>query len=445
VAFRYGGLTEWMARGLDYWWFDHNWSFSIPPPNTFPVNGWANSNTDGNWLGLDNAAWGSHVYFETVTKYYQSINSNFRPMTLTKFARPDWRPNMDSTGCSEHPSHHRYPVWWTGDGVNLEASVQSMVDNGVHNFKPFVHSDCGGDSRGSAGDLLRWTGHCTFGTIFRYHGSDHRPWTYDAHTESVILSYLNMRYKLMPTFIAAGQAAVSAGYPLVVRGDLIWPQQSGSSVNTQYIHLNETLVAPIWDSSTNSTSRSVWIPPGNWQDAWNGNTVTGPRNMTVTQPYERIPMWHRLGSFLITVDSPALRIEDQDWSILTLEVFPDLTTDLKTEKSVFSLDTAARTDLMMENIPKEKGGMVHFEISASEDGISRGWLIRLHLRPEQACLSANVDGMDLDVVHIPPVALGTNFSPFGGAGTAPAPNAGHIAEIKVPSADYERKLDLLIL
>jgi alpha-glucosidase (family GH31 glycosyl hydrolase) len=253
-----------------------------------------------------------------------------------------------------------------------------------------------------------------------------------------------MRYKLIPTLISAGQAAVSAGYPLVVRGDLIWPDQPAASSNTQYIHLNETLVAPIWDSSSNLTSRSVWIPPGNWQDAWDGSTVTGPKNITVSQPYERIPMWHRLGSFLITVDSTADRIEDQDWSILTLEVFPDLTTDMKTQKSVYSRDSAARTDLSMENIPKEKGGIVKFEISAAEDGESRAWLVRLHLRPGQACLSANVDGMDLDVVHIPP-EMRTNFFPFGGAGTPPAPKAGNIAEIKVSSANYERKLQLSIL
>ena len=72
----------------------------------------------------------------------------------------------------QHPAQHRYPVWWTGDGVVLvrssrltytyltqfnrlipldfplfssqQASVQSMVDSGVHDFKPYVHSDCGG-------------------------------------------------------------------------------------------------------------------------------------------------------------------------------------------------------------------------------------------------------------------------------------------------------------
>ena len=48
IAFRWNGLSEWMARGLTYWWFDHNWAFSIPPPfvNT--------SHTSAVWEGLDN-------------------------------------------------------------------------------------------------------------------------------------------------------------------------------------------------------------------------------------------------------------------------------------------------------------------------------------------------------------------------------------------------------
>jgi len=248
-----------------------------------------------------------------------------------------------------------------------------------------------------------------------------------------------MRYKLLPSFISAGQAAETTGYPLVVRGDLIWPTQPSALDNTQYIHLNETLVAPIWDSTANITSRSVWIPPGNWQEAWDGSTVTGPKTITVSKPYQQIPMWHRLGSFLITVDSPARRVEDQDWSVLTLEVFPDLTTELYTEKSVYSLETAARTDLSMRNIPKDNGGFVNFHITESEDGESRGWIFRLHLRPGQSCLSANADGKDLKVLHIDPLK-DTNYSPFGGVGTAPAPQAGKIAEIFVPTANHERKI-----
>merc|ERR1719240_1382884 len=129
-------------------------------------------------------------------------------MTLTKFGLPDWRPGADPKGHAESPAQHRYPVWWSGDHVNLQGSVQSMVDAGVHGFKPYVHSDCGGDYRPKDGwDLLRWTAHCAFGTILRFHGNDHRPWTYYNATEDAIRNYLNTRYKLAPSLIAAGHHA----------------------------------------------------------------------------------------------------------------------------------------------------------------------------------------------------------------------------------------------
>jgi len=439
IAFRYGGLSEWMERGLDYWWFDHNWGFSIPPPNVLPVNGWTVSNTDGNWLGLNNAAWGSHVYFESVSQYYKGKDSSVRPMTLTKFARPDWRENLSPALHQEHPAHHRFPVWWTGDGVSLKASLQSMVDCGVHDFKPYVHSDCGGDYRGTAGDLLRWTAHCVFGTILRFHGEDHRPWTYDEHTQSVILTYLNMRYKLIPSFIASGQGSLHAGFPVVARGDLFWPDQPDASSNLQYIHLNDTLVAPIWDSATNITTRTVWIPPGSWQDAWDGSIVTGPKTISVSQPYEQIPMWHRRGGFTITVDSPARRVEEQDWSTLTLEVYPDLSSTVE-HRSLYSLGSAARTDLTMSTISNNGNGIVSFKISPAEDVESRGWLVRLHLLPDQSCTSAVVDGTVLEVTHLAPVSSNTVFFPLGGAGTRPAHKAGIITEVLVPKGNHDRLL-----
>ena len=35
---------------------------------------------------------------------------------------------MDPKGHAESPAHHRFPVWWTGDGVNLQASVEATLD-----------------------------------------------------------------------------------------------------------------------------------------------------------------------------------------------------------------------------------------------------------------------------------------------------------------------------
>ena len=56
---------------------------------------------------------------------------------------------------------------------------------------------------------------------YRYHGSDHRPWQYGDSVTDTIRSYLNTRYKLSPSLVAAGQHAAATGFPFVTRGDLM--------------------------------------------------------------------------------------------------------------------------------------------------------------------------------------------------------------------------------
>ena len=112
-------------------------------------------------------AWGSHVYYETIARATEK-----RAIALTRDAghngdRRNWKVGDDPRLAAACPGHHRYPVWWTGDNVPLMASVATMVDEGVHDFKPFVHSDCGGHGTPSDAALLRWTAHCSLGTIPR--------------------------------------------------------------------------------------------------------------------------------------------------------------------------------------------------------------------------------------------------------------------------------------
>ena len=284
------------------------------------------------------------------------------------------------------------------------------------------------------------------GTIHRFHGSDHRPWGYDNHTEDVIRSYLVTRYKMAPSLVAAGQATAETGFPFVARADLFWPEFKGlASDNTQYIFINDTLVAPIWDSSTNGTTRDVWVPPGTWHDAWDGSVVTGPKSLTTrAMPYEQQPMWHRDGSLIVMTDKPGLRIETQDWSELTLDAFPTAGAS-DTRRSVFALKTAVKTDVAMQN---DGDGKASFSISTAADGSARSWMLRLHLKPGQRVVSATVDDVALAlsaVAHIAPVkSVDTPFFPFGGVGTAPAANAGHIAEITLASGAHARSVEVVI-
>ena len=258
------------------------------------------------------------------------------------------------------------------------------------------------------------------------------------------------------------------------------------------MHLNDTLVAPIFDSSQNETSRSVWVPPGQWQDAWDGSLVTGPQTMTVTQPYERQPMWHRRGGLLVTVDDPGTRVEQQDWSHLTVQAFPATDGMFLANPDGWndgSADGAAVVSsshrVVYDRGSTKKGtGRTHIEMRSSADGTcsfairgdtpsaattERAWTIRIHLLPGQQATLLGVDGVAHDasvhgdvhgdvhdasvhgasvhgaallarnippsiafIRHIAPVRSAADvasFFPFQGSGTAPAEKAGSVAEV----------------
>ena len=48
----------------------------------------------------------------------------------------------------------------------------------------------------------------------RFHQGDHRFWLRDEGTQDTARSYLDMRYKLAPSLIAAGRTVQTAGYPM---------------------------------------------------------------------------------------------------------------------------------------------------------------------------------------------------------------------------------------
>lgn len=263
-----------------------------------------------------------------------------------------------------------------------------------------------------------------------------------------------MRYRLMPSFIAAGHQAAITAFPIAARCDLMWPEHSESRRNDQYVHLNDTLVAPVWNTSSNVTTREVWIPPGVWHDAWTGKVTTGPATMSISQPYERIPMWHRQGGLVVTTDTPGTRVDEQDWNTLVLETWPDTNTaaeevsSVTTVRHVYALGTAAHTTISMRS---SSGGKVRIDVGKADDGTARAWSLRLHLLPGKKVATAVVDGMQVDLsvgsAHIEPLdrAHAATYFPFGGTGTNPPPLAGAVAELHLPSSSSSRFVEVQVL
>lgn len=304
-----------------------------------------------------------------------------------------------------------------------------MVDAGLNDFKPFVHSDCGGDvDLTDAGLFLRWTEHCALGSIFRYHGGDHRPWQYKNETHlNAVRDYLQLRYRLLPSILAAGQRATMTGIPLVARGDFYWPEHKDSASNQQYVFLDCLLLAPLMDN--HSITRSVWVPPGVWEDAWSGESTVGPAMINVTQPFDRIPLWHRRdGSFLVLAEAPTLRVDEQDWSTLTLEAFPSQASQAH-ERSLFercagtTCASATPSVLHLES----NASMAQLTIQAgSAAPADRSWVLRLRLPPgRRVRLARSADG-EVPVQHIPP---SRSQFPLRGSGEPAPPLAGAVAEV----------------
>ena len=446
--------------------------------------------------GASGQVWGSQIYYDSTRVAYAKHNVTDRPIALSRDNGPNWKNSDPESGRSMEsqdlesagsPAHHRFPVWWTGDGVPLMASVGSMVTEAVHDFRAFVHSDCGGHGSCSSinpppqpgqppppppedkpcetpddSGLLRWTAHCSFGTIIRFHQGDHRFWLRGKDTQDSARNYLNMRYKLAPSLIAAGRTVQTAGFPLTARADLIWPEHPEANDATQYIHLNASLIAPLegdatpYSNSSKPSSRSVWIPPGEWQDGWTGVSVTGPKTMTVTptesQGKFNIPMWHKRSSVVVLVSDGKQRINAQDWSELTIEAFPSAAAAIAT-REVFEQDFTGHADdaSTLVSLKTDGGGRVSVGVGASPaTHAGRGWAIRLHLRPGQKLV---LDGDVTEVAatslrHLQPdcdPAAVTSHFPFLGAGTRPACAAGAIAEFRLPTARTERWVEATIV
>merc|ERR1712232_1225965 len=293
--FRYDGMTSLLKRGLDFWWNDCHWKWFSPGLNV-PSGG-----------SVDGVTWGQAVFSDIMVAYYKENRTrSFSPFSL---------------GCagSQHPAAHRYPTWWTGDNFNnqLTKAVQQMVAGGYETFMPYVHPDCGGHHGGDSPEVyLRWIQFCAFGNIMRVHSdpwNDRRPWLFPEHypqdplsklTEGIFKKFVKMRVALSPTLTSLAHAAAEDGMPLVRRLDFEFPKEPGSTRMDQFLLGRDILVAPI--DPFNSTkmimgrpvpvynrSRLVWIPPGEWTDAFSGATVKGPKMLTrVDTPVDELPLYH---------------------------------------------------------------------------------------------------------------------------------------------------------
>jgi alpha-glucosidase (family GH31 glycosyl hydrolase) len=131
------------------------------------------------------------------------------------------------------------------------------------------------------------------------------PWNYGERVLELYRRYVLLHEQLVPYVRAAAQTAARTGLPIVRPLCLVDPGDSrGWTITDAYGYGPALWVAPVL--AEGAREREVLLPSGEWIETWSGSLVRGGSEVTVQAPLERIPVWVRAGS--IVVSYPAAHV-----------------------------------------------------------------------------------------------------------------------------------------
>jgi alpha-glucosidase (family GH31 glycosyl hydrolase) len=175
----------------------------------------------------------------------------------------------------------------------------------------------GWDIAGFSGEIpdaelyVRATQAATFVPIMQYHSEfnhhrtpsrDRTPWniaerTGDERVLQVFRRFAGLREKLVPYLTSAASTAVAMDRPLMRPLFFEWPSEEAVwEAPISWMLGDDLLVAPVL--SPDVSEMSVYLPAGEWFDAWTGAPVRGGGLVTVETPFDRIPVFTRNRSLL---------------------------------------------------------------------------------------------------------------------------------------------------
>ena len=148
----------------------------------------------------------------------------------------------------------------------------------------------------------RWHQFGTFVPLFRTHGQwpQRELWNIaqeGSETYESILWYMRLRYRLMPYIYSLAGAIHFDDYTLMRGLPMDFPDDPAvRDLSDQWLFGPSLMPCPVYEYK--ARSRKVYFPAGGWYDFYSGRYVEGSRTMTVSAPYERMPLYVRAGSII---------------------------------------------------------------------------------------------------------------------------------------------------
>jgi hypothetical protein len=210
------------------------------------------------------------------------------------------------------------------------------------------------------------------------------------------------------------------------------------SIKLEYVEFTGSAVCKLqWRPVT--VSQSVWIPPGNWVDAWTGNVTNGPQTISVNVPLEKMPLYIKPGT-LVALAPDMSYTAQKPWDPITIDVYPSV--DRTASFNLYEDDTVSKdyrtgsyrtTQITAATDNTNKNVTVTINPAQgtfSGASTNRSWVVRIHKPLEwenPTPSSAKVNGV---AAGFSARTQDTNAMPFMNSGGSPD---GNVAEITVPS------------
>ena len=355
-----------MQQGVSAWWVDGGSGAADMP-------------------GLDKQLWTNKVFYD-----YTQQQTHQRGFILGRYG--DW-------------GSERYPGYFTGDAYSewpVLAYEVAFSARGGNVLVPYISHDIGG-FHGAKIDFdlyARWIEFGAFSGVLRMHsahenpreGNMRMPWVYGSQGVALMRKYFTLRTQLIPYLYTYAWVAHRESLPLLRPLYLEYPDLDEAYRHShEYFLGSELLVAPVTEPKGEA---SIYLPPGEWVDFFNGRHYTGGRTFTTRYAVDATPVFVRAGA-IVPEQPPSDYSDARPLETLIVNVYGP-------GKSAFELYEDDGVSLEFER-EFARTPMTH---EAAPDGSQR-----LLIRPTQGTFRGQPSARDYEVrIHAPekPASISVN-------------------------------------
>ena len=257
---------------------------------------------------------------------------NLFPVVYAKAAYEGFQKGLGRRGFNltreGYAGVQRYPYIWAGDWPSRWTFYAPVVRAGLSialsGIGAWGHNAGGFEEVATEELYLRWTVFWFFNPVAHFLGMEHpqykEPWRYGERALATFRRYAELRYRLLPYIYSAAYDGYATGIPLMRPLVLDYPtDRRVYDIDDEFYFGDALLVAPV--TRQGATGRSVFLPPGEWIDYWNGTRYAGDRTIEHPAPIDVLPIFVKAGA-IIPMQPVMNYVGERAVDPLTLDVFP---------------------------------------------------------------------------------------------------------------------------